>query len=330
MRRKTLGFTLIELLVVIAIIALLIGILLPALRRARDTSRTAVSLSNCRQMLIGCSTYRFDKKDQLPMRGGRYDANATASHMGGWDTWSYGGKNTYGGANGTTGWATVAGGVFEESAFSRPLNEYLYSNVAIDRPPGYVNTGQGSTWTFHVGTPTPNDREKLQLPAFRSPGDRITYQGTVDGVPYGTPNASRSSYDDVGTSYHFNIKWWDQLYGHISNNVPDTFTAAFEEGVRRERLASEFDPTGKFVWIHDQTSDVVANFGSSMGEFGDPNKSVMAFLDGRAEYNKLQPGLMYDLIGNNTPGQRRLGKYTFVFILPGMGGLPNATNGQYP
>jgi len=316
MRRRT-GFTLIELLVVIAIIALLIGILLPALRRARDTSRTAVSLSNCRQILIGQASYRFEKKDQLPMRGNRYAG--TPSQMGGWDTWCYGGKNP------NVGWQTAVGGVFDESAYSRPLNEYLYSDIKLDRPPGYINNGQGNTWQFTAGNASQQDRDITQMPAFRSPGDKITYQGTVGGVPYGQANAQRSSYDDVGTSYHINMKWWDQQ----DPQMPSAFTLKYNEGVRRERLASEFDPTGKFVWIHDQTSDVVANFGPSMGEFGDPNRSVMAFLDGRAEYNKLQPNYLYDLVGTNSPGQRRVGKYTFIFVLNGLG-LPNAQTGQYP
>jgi prepilin-type N-terminal cleavage/methylation domain-containing protein/prepilin-type processing-associated H-X9-DG protein len=60
------GFTLIELLVVISIIALLVGILLPALGAARKTAISAKCLSNNRQISIGIVSYQNDYQDHFP------------------------------------------------------------------------------------------------------------------------------------------------------------------------------------------------------------------------------------------------------------------------
>jgi len=60
------GFTLVELLVVIAIIALLIGLIMPALGATFDSARVALCLSNQRQIGIAITTYANDFDDYLP------------------------------------------------------------------------------------------------------------------------------------------------------------------------------------------------------------------------------------------------------------------------
>lgn len=66
------GFTLVELLVVAAIIALLIGILLPAIGRTREISKRVVCLSNQRQMHLAATAYADTNQGRFPVAYWQY------------------------------------------------------------------------------------------------------------------------------------------------------------------------------------------------------------------------------------------------------------------
>jgi prepilin-type N-terminal cleavage/methylation domain-containing protein len=79
---RRLGISLIELLVVIAIIAVLIGLLLPAIQMARASAVRSKSENNLRQIILATHQFAGVHDGRLPaIDGNQFSANA------GWSLW---------------------------------------------------------------------------------------------------------------------------------------------------------------------------------------------------------------------------------------------------
>ncbi len=273
------AFTLLELMVSISIIAVLIGILMPALKMVRNTARTTICLSNQKQIAIGWATYLVEHEyfPSSPPFDEDGDGVIAPEEQGEiLMQFDWGGVDWFSNDYAQTGYAS-----FRFTA-QRPLNSY-------------------------VGSET---RERARAELFKCPNDNFVewwgadtspYFAQFAGDPFGTEvAASRSEeagetiFATLGTSYRANEWIWAKVGSKVGF---DAWSEGHSGMTRRNRPEFAEDPStftltgdlgtylvGRYPYEHN------ARLGKISGEWHGRDRCNMAFLDGSARTIHMQPG----------------------------------------
>ncbi len=152
LRTNRSAFTLIELLVVISIIALLIGILLPALGVARETARAAACLANSRSMGQSAMLYSADNKNNI----------SSAYQWRNTDDWNDVVASNVGS---TAGYRQWSGEYIARGYLDIASNAFTCPSMSLGNAPGWrashfitssvgVTTANYAPWAIAEGIPT--------------------------------------------------------------------------------------------------------------------------------------------------------------------------------
>ena len=200
--RHRYAFTLIELLVVIAIIAILIGLLLPAVQKVREAAARSKCSNNLKQLGVAVHTYASTYQDKLPPLRARYatSGNPIFNYSGWWHVTLLPYVEQGAIFNAVTGWSSAATAANNATPPpSSPLDPNASYNASIGT--GTVQTANVSLYrcpsdpTYSGVGPVTNSgwagtsygANAALFGSYNTNGSRIS-QYTVGNIPDGTSN----------------------------------------------------------------------------------------------------------------------------------------------
>jgi prepilin-type N-terminal cleavage/methylation domain-containing protein len=228
------GFTLIELLVVVSIIALLIAILLPSLKKAREQAKQATCLARATGLAKASLTYAADDRDNnLIAVSPRWQDELCGAY-------EWGGKSGIGSpTQGNNPVKSYWGTWYQRGPARRPLNNYIYKAGFKDYTNGTKDERLADT--------------RLDLKAFECPSDSgYTTQGWDEDEGRDWPvsrwvhdfkidNLADRAYDFYGTSFVASLLWVAIYQGDTPVEIEG------ETGVPYRTMAPYLTPSTRIV-----------------------------------------------------------------------------------